>query len=330
MRFKKNLLLTFLLFYPAVYLSANTGGFDLQDKNIQSFIGDMAKEHKFNRHKLEEILGKARIQQSILDAIARPAEQVKPWYEYRSIFLTRDRIRGGVNFWKQNQQALQAAQEKYQVPAFIITAIIGVETRYGRHIGSYSVLDSLATLAFAYPPRSRFFRSELEQYLLMTREEKIDPTKQLGSYAGAMGMPQFIASSFRSYAVDFDKNGQRDLWNSPTDAIGSVANYFHRHGWQFAQPVVQRVQVQGDAYRKLLSDDLKPTLTIAQLRKSGVIIPKDVDDKQKAVLLELEGKSGPEYWLAWHNFYVISRYNHSALYSLAVYQLSREVMNAMK
>ncbi len=330
MTLKRYLVLFFLLLNPAVILSANTGGFDLQDKNIQSFIGDMTKKHKFDRHKLEAILGQAHIQQSILDAIARPAEQVKPWYEYRSIFLTRDRIRGGVDFWKKNQQALQAAQKKYQVPAYIITAIIGVETRYGRHIGSYSVLDSLATLAFAYPPRSRFFRSELEQFLLMTREEKIDPTKQLGSYAGAMGMPQFIASSFRSYAVDFDNNGHRDLWNSPTDAIGSVANYFHRHGWQYGQPVVQRVEVQGDAYRKLLGDDLKPSLTIAQLRKSGVVIPNVADDQKKAVLLELEGKSGPEYWLAWRNFYVITRYNHSALYSLAVYQLSREIMDAMK
>jgi len=329
MKLNKILFLYLLLIYPANVLLANTGGFDTNDKNIRGFISDMVREHKFNSHRLTALFGQAHIQQSIIDAISRPAEG-KPWYEYRPIFLTRGRIQGGVRFWKKNQKILQAAEKKYQVPAHIITAIIGVETRYGRHIGRYSVLDSLMTLAFAYPPRSRFFRGELEQYLLMAREENINPLKQLGSYAGAMGMPQFIASSFRSYAVDFDNNGQRDLWNSTADAIGSVANYFHRHGWQYAQPVVQRVQVQGTAYRKLLTSDLKPSLSVAELRKYGVIIPKVADESKKAILLELKGKSGPEYWLGWHNFYVISRYNHSALYSLAVYQLGREILGAME
>ena len=329
MKFKHSLLLPLLLTSLAVILPAHALDFDTNEKNISEFIVDMARQHKFNSNDLKTILGKARLHQSILDAISRPAES-KPWYEYRPIFLTRDRITGGVKFWKANQDSLQAAEKKYQVPPHIITAIIGVETRYGRHKGRYPVLDALATLAFAYPPRSRFFRSELEQYLLMTREEKIDPLTQTGSYAGAMGLPQFIASSFRSYAVDFDNNGQRDLWNSPADAIGSVANYFHRHGWQHAQPVIQRVQVRGDGYRKLLSNDLKPSLTVAELRKHGVVIPKTADAQQKAVLIELEGKAGPEFWLGWQNFYVISRYNHSALYSLAVYQLGLEVMAAME
>jgi membrane-bound lytic murein transglycosylase B len=328
MKLRHILFYPLLLIYPVTLLSANTNSFNTDDQNIKSFIKEMVKEHKFNSDELKAILGKAQLHQSILDAISRPAES-KPWYEYRPIFLTRERIQGGVKFWKRYASTLQEAEKKYQVPAPIITAIIGVETRYGRHTGSYPVLDSLATLAFAYPPRSRFFRSELEQYLLMTREENLDPLKQLGSYAGAMGMPQFISSSFRSYAVDFDNNGQRDLWNSPADAIGSVANYFHRHGWQYAQPIVQRVQVQGEAYRKMLDTDLKPSHTVAELRKHGVMIPKGTDEAKKATLLELDGKEGPEYWLGWHNFYVISRYNHSALYSLAVYQLSREVMEAM-
>ena len=325
----KSCLLCSLLLCASSTVLANSPDFDINAKNVSEFIGEMSKEHKFNREELKTLIGKARLHQSILDAISRPAES-KPWYEYRPIFLTRDRISGGVDFWKNNQDSLQAAEKKYQVPPHIITAIIGVETRYGRHKGNYPVLDSLATLAFAYPPRSRFFRGELEQYLLMTREEKIDPLSQTGSYAGAMGMPQFIASSFRSYAVDFDNNGHRDLWNSPADAIGSVANYFHRHGWQHAQPIVQRVQVSGEAYKKLLNNGLKPTMTVAELRKHGVIIPKTTDEQKKAILLELEGKSGPEYWLGWHNFYVISRYNHSALYSLAVYQLSLEVLEAME
>ena len=329
MKFKQNIFLYLLLVFPASVLSASNPGFNTNDKTVKTFIADMVREHKFNRTELKSLIGKARLHQSIIDAISRPAEG-KPWHEYRPIFLTSDRIKGGVSFWKKHQDILRLAEKKYQVPAPIITAIVGVETRYGRHIGRYPVLDSLATLAFAYPPRSRFFRGELEQYLLMTREEKLDPLQQKGSYAGAMGMPQFIASSFRSYAIDFDNNGQRDLWNSPADVIGSVANYFHRHGWRQAQPIVQRVQVRGKSYRKLLNNGLKPTKTVAELKKHGVVIPKGTDENQKAILMELEGKSGPEYWLGLHNFYVISRYNHSALYSLAVYQLSREIMAGMK
>lgn len=329
MKLHKHIFLILLLLTPASFLSANTTVFNTNDKPISDFINEMAKEHQFNRNELKDVLSQARKHQSILDAISRPAES-KPWHQYRPIFLTSDRISGGIKFWKQYQSILQAAEKKYQVPPHIITAIIGVETRYGRHTGRYPVLDSLATLAFAYPPRSRFFRSELEQYLLMTREENLDPLKQFGSYAGAMGMPQFISSSFRSYAVDFDNNGHRDLWNSPADAIGSVANYFHRHGWRHAQPVVQRVTVKGSKYKKLLNNGLKPSLTVTELRQHGIVIPKVADETKKAILIELEGESGPEYWLGWHNFYVISRYNRSALYSLAVYQLSLEVMGAMK
>jgi len=329
MNLKQILFSYLLLVLPASLLSANTSGFDTNNKAIKTFINDMVKEHKFDNSELKTLLGKARLHQSILDAISRPAES-KPWHQYRPIFLTNDRIKGGVKFWKTHQDILRQAEKKYQVPAPIITAIIGVETRYGRHIGRYPVLDSLATLAFAYPPRSRFFRSELEQYLLMTREEKLDPLKQMGSYAGAMGMPQFISSSFRSYAIDFDNSGHRDLWDSPADVIGSVANYFYRHGWKHSQPIVQRVQVKGEAYRKFLKKGLKPSSTVDEMRKHGVIIPAETAGDQKAILLELEGKSGTEHWLGLHNFYVISRYNHSALYSLAVYQLSREIMAEMK
>ncbi|MFO7604252.1 MAG: lytic murein transglycosylase B [Gammaproteobacteria bacterium] len=329
MKLSQRFLFSLLLLCTPAWLSANLPGFDLNAENVSAFIDDMTREHKFKRDELEALLGKARLHQSILDAISRPAES-KPWYEYQPIFLTQDRIRGGVKFWQKHDDILQAAEQKFRVPPHIITAIIGVETRYGRHTGRYPVLDSLATLAFAYPPRSRFFRSELEHYLLMTREEKLDPLEQYGSYAGAMGMPQFISSSFRSYAVDFDNNGQRDLWNSPADAIGSVANYFHRHGWQHGQPVVQRVQVRGDDYRKLLNSGLKPTHTVAELRQHGVVIPSSIAADQKVSLMELEGKAGPEYWLGWNNFYVISRYNRSALYSLAVYQLSLEILEAME
>ncbi len=307
-------------FSPA---QASTQAVDKQE--IQRFIDEMARQHKFKRDELQGLLDNAHIHQSILDAISRPAE-AKPWYKYRTIFLNPARINGGVKFWNDNALTLKKASEQYGVPAEIMVAIIGVETRYGRHKGTFPVIDSLATLAFAYPPRSEFFRSELKQYLLMTREEKIDPLKQLGSYAGAMGMPQFISSSFRSYAVDFDGDGYRDLWNNPADAIGSVANYFKRHGWKKDQPVVASVTTKGKKYKKLIGANLNPSWSYLKLRQHGVHFKKKYPADLKGVLLELDsGTKQPEYWVGWQNFYVISRYNHSAHYSMAVYQLAQEI-----
>ena len=229
-------------------------------------------------------------------------------------------------FWNDNALTLKKASEKYGVPPEIIVAIIGVETRYGQHKGRFPVIDSLSTLAFAYPPRSRFFRSELKEFLLMAREEKINPLKQLGSYAGAMGLPQFIASSFRSYAVDFDGDGSRDLWNNTSDAIGSVANYFKRHGWQEGEPIAHRAVIKGQKYKKLLNDELKPQWSLADFQSHGVRPAQKVPAKLEGTLLELDtGTPKPEYWLGWENFYVITRYNHSAHYSMAVFQLAQEI-----
>lgn len=294
---------------------------------LRDFIQEMNQKHNFDRSWLQQLFDKTHKHQSILDAISRPAES-KPWHQYRPIFVTRERTAGGVRFWSKNQDALQRAHDKFGVPPQIITAIIGVETRYGKHAGRYPVIDALATLAFAYPPRSSFFRQELEEYLLMTREENLDPLEQKGSYAGAMGMPQFISSSFRSYAIDFDADGKRDLWNNPDDVIGSVANYFYKHRWEPGQPVAHKVKVHGDKYRALISDDLRPRYSQAQLLDNGVILPRDVPRDIKGNLIELETENGPEYWVTWHNFYVISRYNHSALYSMAVYQLSELIAAA--
>ena len=226
-----------------------------------------------------------------------------------------------------NALTLKKASQQYGVPSEIRVAIIGVETRYGRHKGGFPVIDSLATLAFAYPPRSKFFRSELKEFLLMTREEKIDPLKQMGSYAGAMGMPQFISSSFRNYAIDFDGDGYRDLWNNPADAIGSVANYFKRHGWKKDQPVVARVTTTGKEFKSLIGGKLKPNWTYRKLKKHGIEFKQKYPDQQKGILLELDsGTKQPEYWVGWQNFYVISRYNHSSRYSMAVYQLAQEIL----
>ena len=292
---------------------------------IRVFAREMAQQHQFDQAELEQLLKNARIHQTILDAISRPAE-AKPWHEYRPIFVNKQRIKGGVAFWNDNALTLKKASQKYGVPAEIIVAIIGVETRYGQHKGRFPVIDSLSTLAFAYPPRSRFFRGELKQFLLMTREENINPLKQLGSYAGAMGLPQFIASSFRNYAVDFDGDGTRDLWNNTSDAIGSVANYFKRHGWKQGEPIAHRAIIRGQKYKKLLNDDLKPQWSLAQLRSHGVQPAQKVPAKLEGTLLELDtGTSKPEYWLGWDNFYVITRYNHSAHYSMAVFQLANEI-----
>ncbi len=296
---------------------------------VQNFVNEMVRDHGFDKNLLQEVFSKVKIHNSILKAISRPAES-KPWYDYRPIFVTDRRIRGGIEFWDKHAELLKRASQTYGVPEEIIVAIIGVETRYGKHAGRYPVVDALATLAFAYPPRSKFFRKELVEFLLMTRDEKLDPNKPVGSYAGAMGMPQFMPSSFRMYAVDFDGDGKRDIWNNPADAIGSVGNYFKRHHWKPGQPIASAVQVSGNDYHELLGKSLKPAYSREEFTTRGIRISDDIPADIKGVLLELEGKDGPEYWIGWHNFYVISRYNHSALYSMATYQLSQEIKRRRK
>ncbi|MCK5721028.1 MAG: lytic murein transglycosylase B [Gammaproteobacteria bacterium] len=315
--------LNLLLAFSLLASTASAEGFT-DKKEVKIFIQQMVKKHQFNKSYLETLFAEAKLYDSILEAIARPAEG-KPWYEYRPIFVTKKRTQGGINFWKENADALARAEQKYGVPREIIVAIIGVETRYGKHAGKYPVFDALATLAFGYPPRATFFKSELEHFLLMTREEKIQAKDLLGSYAGAMGMPQFISSSFRHYAVDFDGDGKRDLWNNTTDAIGSVANYFRKHHWKPGQPITHQVQVHGVRHKNLITNSLKPSHTQLDLLVNGVILPGNIAEDLKGKLLKLKKPDNPEYWVAWDNFYVITRYNHSALYSMAVYQLSQKI-----
>ncbi|MCK5396108.1 MAG: lytic murein transglycosylase B, partial [Gammaproteobacteria bacterium] len=202
--------------------------------------------------------------------------------------------------------------------------IIGVETYYGKHTGKYTIFDSLTTLGFDYPPRSAFFKSELKQFLLLSKEENIDVDDMTGSYAGAMGMPQFISSSYRRYAVDFDGDGKRDLWNSVPDVIGSVANYFSEHGWQEGESIVHPANVKNKSVVRE-KNALKPYATVGQLKNQGVDVRQDLDDKAQITLLRFKGKRGDEYWAGLNNFYVITRYNHSALYAMAVYQLSEKI-----
>ncbi len=304
------------------FSSARADGF-LALPEARVFIDEMVKRHDFQREELEKLFMSAAPRKAVLEAISRPAE-AKPWYEYRSIFLTMERIEAGGRFWKTHREVLERAERQYGVPPEVIVAIIGVETLYGRRTGRYPVLEAVATLAFQYPKRAPFFRSELEHFLLLAREEGLDPATVKGSYAGAMGLPQFIASSYRNYAVDFDGDGVRDLLSNPVDAIGSVANYLNVHGWQRGHPVARQVGVNGVAVTALVDRGLKPHTTLGEMRRHGLSVPGDLPDDQLAALIRLDRRKGAEYWLALQNFYAITRYNHSALYAMAVYQLSRE------
>ena len=293
-----------------------------QRSDVQQFIDEMVEKHGFDRNDLELKFALAKKLDGVLEAIAKPAEKVLTWREYRPIFVTSKRIRRGNDFLQQHHEALKRAEKEFGVPAEIITAIIGVETYYGRLSGKTEVFDSLVTLGFDYPPRSRFFLSELEQFLLLAREENVDVSVIRGSYAGAMGMPQFISSSYRQYAIDFDGDGKRDLWNSTADVIGSVANYFKVHGWKSGGQVVVPARVKGQIEET--RNKLKPHTDISELAKKGVFPEVAVDNDAKATVITLKGKRGKEYWLGLDNFYVITRYNHSALYAMAVYQLSQK------
>ncbi len=293
--------------------------------DVKVFVDEMVSKHQFEAQELNRMFAQVKQQQRVLEVIQRPAE-AKPWYEYRPIFLTATRINGGVAFWDANVQLLEKAEAAYGVPPEYLVAILGVETYYGKRTGSFPVFDTLTTLGFDYPPRAEFFRRELGQYLLLTREETLDPLALKGSYAGAMGKGQFISSSYRSYAVDFDGDGVRDLWNSTADAVGSVANYFSRHGWRAGETVVVPAKVKGRGYESLLDKGLKPSLTLDQLARQGVRPAAPVAEAQPNVtLIELEGKQANEYWIGLKNFYVITRYNHSALYAMAVHQLAQEI-----
>lgn len=291
---------------------------------VTAFIRRMAKEHGFDTAYLRKVFAKARYQQSIIDAITRPAE-AKPWYEYRPIFLTAARIQSGARFLNEHGSALAAAEKKYGVPPEIIAAIIGVETFYGRNTGHFSALDALSTLSFDYPPRASYFQSELEQFLLMTREESLDPTKVNGSYAGAMGGGQFMPSSFRRYAIDFDDDGHRDLWNDWTDVIGSVAHYLGAHGWIRNGLIAVPAALPENREPSAAAADAD---TVAALRKGGFEISSGVDGNEAAILVALEQKDGNDYWAGLHNFQVIMTYNRSPLYAMAVYQLGDAIARA--
>ena len=297
-----------------------------QRPQVREFIDRMVERDGFNKAALQALFAKAQPQPAVIEAMKRPAEAM-PWYKYRRIFLTQARVREGVAFWRSHRAALERAEATYGVPPQIVTAIIGVETYYGRRMGRWPVFDTLATLGFDYPPRAEFFRRQLAQYLLLAREEGFDPLTPKGSYAGAMGQGQFIPSSYRHYAVDFDGDGKRNLWADAGDAIGSVANYFAEHGWRKGGGVAVRAQVKGDPYAER-RPPLKPSFSMAQLHAQGIVPQRPLAGGGPLSVVRLEAKNGPKYWAGAQNFYVITRYNHSPLYAMAVYQLSQEILSA--
>ncbi len=301
-----------------------------QRKDVQEFINQMVKSYKFNKKQLTNTLNQVQIQPKIIASMERPYEK-KDWDTYKNLFLTNQRIEGGLKFWQENQKTLEKAEKQFQIPAHVIVAIIGVETLYGKHQGNYRVLDALSTLAFNYPKRSAFFKKELREYLIMCRELNTSPKDYLGSYAGAMGKPQFMPSSYRYYAVDFTGNGKKDLINNNADAIGSVANYIHKHGWKMDEGVAQPAKLTGSKFSKIQMNRKKPGYTLKQLQAAD-ILPQTaaLNMPAKAGVIELVTANGKEYWLAFHNFYVITRYNTSPQYALAVHLLSQQLKNRWK
>lgn len=295
---------------------------------VAEFVGEMTRDYGFAGEQLMGVFREVQRKQSILDAISRPAERVKPWSEYRPIFISDARVARGVDFWRQHEATLARAEAEYGVPAQVIVSIIGVETFFGRNTGNYRVIDALSTLGFDYPPRAEFFRKELREFLLLSREEQVDPLTLKGSYAGAMGLPQFMPSSFRAYAVDFDGDGHINIWSDPDDAIGSVASYFKRHGWVAGEPVVSRASVRGEHVDEGLTQGIEPVKTVAELRALGWSSHDALRDDLQVTAFRLEGTDGPEYWMGLKNFYAITRYNRSVMYAMAVHQLSDLLVQA--
>ncbi len=295
-------------------------------QDVNNFINELVAENHFSRKELEHILSKAERSERALELISRPAEGTLEWKDYRKIFITQERITKGVGFWEENAQTLANVEKELGVPANIIVAIIGVETYYGRQTGGFKVLDALTTLGFDFPRRGAFFRKELKNFLILAREQNLNIDDLTGSYAGAMGIPQFMPSSYRAYAVDYTGDQQANIWRSDEDAIASVANYLQKHGWKYGNGVAVQAKVSGIKHDQVVSSGLKPDKKLSLVQKAGWAIPnKMVPRSSKVLAMRHEGSTGAEYWVGLHNFYVITRYNRSQMYALAVHQLAREL-----
>jgi membrane-bound lytic murein transglycosylase B len=319
------LLLAAMLGAPVLAQTVTADSFNLKRPEIAAFIEDVSGRDGMSRKELRALLKAAQPQPKIIEAMERPAEKVSPWWEYREKFITPERISDGVQFWGEHKDSLERIAAEYQMPPEYIVAILGVETKYGRITGHYRVLDALATLAFDYPPRHAYFTKELEQFLILAKENKLDPLTLTGSYAGAMGAPQFMPSSYRHYAVDANSDGQRDLWGDWDDVIASVANYLHQAGWRLGAPVLAEATVAANATIEIEPRNLELKETVASLGARGIKTELDVPPDTPALLIDAAQQDGPAYRVGFHNFYVITRYNTSPRYAMAVYELAQAV-----
>jgi len=310
--------LSLLLLCPLAVRAAELPG-------IPMFIDEMVARHQFKRGELENAFAHAQHNPAVIELISRPAT-IKPWPEYRAIFVNQKRVQFGLEFWDKYRQTLRRAERKYGVPQEIIIAVIGVETIYGRNAGNFRVLDALTTLAFDYPRRADFFRSELENYLLLARDQQFDLLDIRGSYAGALGIPQFMPSSYRNYAVDFNSNRTIDLLRENVDSIGSVANYLQGYGWIRGEPVAARAQIGAE----LPASAAGTTRTLAEWAATEIVPGVNFAPDKPARLIDFTVEDGKEYWLAFNNFEVITRYNNSDFYAMSVFQLAEELKAARK
>jgi membrane-bound lytic murein transglycosylase B len=308
---------------------AANASFDLQRPEIQSFIAAAAQQAPLTRAAVTRILRRARANPGVIDKISRPAETVLPWWQYRANFVTEQRIADGARFWLAHQGILESIANTSGVAPQYIVAILGCETSYGRITGKDRVLDSLATLAFDYPPRGEFFRAELLQFLLLSKEAHLNPLTVKGSYSGAMGAPQFMPSSYRHYGVDADANRHIDLWNDWRDIFASVANLLKQNGWQPDAPVLAQAQLAAGAAVPVPPRMLDLNETLASLKAAGIITDSTLSDDTPAVLISAEQASGPAFRVGFNNFYVLSRYNRSARYSMAVADLAQAIAERM-
>jgi len=323
------LILGLMLASTASALEITSG--DYQGRaDVVAFVQRVAAASTYSEQELADLFGQVEKQEHLFEKLDKPAEKELEWYQYRRIFIKEKRISEGVEFWRKHRQLLAEVSEKMGVPEEIIVAIIGVETFYGIYRGKDPVFDSLVTLAFDYPRRAEFFTTELEQFLLLAKEQRFEVRSLRGSYAGAMGMPQFIASSYRSYAIDFDGDGQANLFDSIPDIAGSVANYFVRHGWQRDGRVARPLMAIANNSIHQLTPGIKPNYKWQELKQNGLLSKIPIEEESPVALVELQQQDHPEYWAGFENFYVITRYNHSELYAMAVYQLAMLISHEFK
>jgi len=313
------------LCFTAFTALAHAGGF-AQREEVRAFIDEMHERHGFDRARLARWFGQAQPQPRAIKAITPPKDPgARSWQAYRARFVEPSRIEGGLRFWEQNRGTLEAASRIYGVPEEIIVSIIGIETIYGRNLGRFPALATLATLAFDYPPRAALFRSELEALLLLARESRRNPLAYTGSYAGALGLPQFLPSSIRNWAVDFDGDGSVDLTTSSADAIASVANFLASHGWEAGSPIAVPASVSGSRYGELIDAGILPRLVPAEMLPYGVSVAPDAPQLPCALIDLATPEEKTEFWLGYRNFYVITRYNRSSFYAMTVFALSAKL-----